>query len=57
MIEVTLERSGTQRTGSYGVEHCEGSAFDRVPDDDSLKITIIEVPIVGGRGNSWGGGR
>ena len=38
------------------MEHCEGSAFDRVPDDDSLKITIIEVPIVGGRGNSWGGG-
>ena len=43
MVEVTLERSETQKIGSYGEEHREGPAFDRIPDDDDDDDDVVGV--------------
>ena len=40
MVEVTLERSETQKIGSYEEEHREGPVFGRIPDDDGHKLIM-----------------
>ena len=39
VVEVTIERSETQKIGSYGGEHREGPTFGRIPDDDAYLDT------------------